>query len=554
MIALSAPVQLTALVSPAAADTQSAGDRFWETLLSGNDRIYAPEAGRSFLFGDFLQITASQLVQESKTGGNDIITAAPTSGDSTLVIIGSRGSVGSALVGDAYSVSGFVFDNIAYSGTLHGGDDTITLTNRAAYNLIGDAYTVGQLGNVIGGNDIIRSDAITKVVGFGAVSILVGDVFDNGGYVTGGDDSIRGSNFAFLDEVISGDVWSQFGTTKGGDDDVWGRSGHDFIAGDVVAAAGNVTGGKDTLYGGGDADIIAGDVLQAGNNGPFDTIGGGNALPVVIQGGNDILRGEAGDDILAGDIYSVGDLTPADSSASGGNDRLYGGDGDDTLYGDYGENPGGAPAAFFDDGGDDLLVGGAGADALFGGTGTDTASYADAPGGVVASLANPSINAGDAAGDTYDSIENLTGSDFDDTLNGSSSGNSIDGGKGYDTIKGYGGNDTLTGWAGQDIFVFNTALDAAANVDTITDFNGAADTIQLDNAVFTALTATGTLAASAFKDIADGPKDANDRIIYNSVTGNLYYDADGSAAAFTQVKFANIATLAAISNADFNVI
>lgn len=56
--------------------------------------------------------------------------------------------------------------------------------------------------------------------------------------------------------------------------------------------------------------------------------------------------------------------------------------------------------------------------------------------------------------------------------------------------------------------VFNTALNGTANVDTIKDFNIAANTIQIDNAFFLGLS-TGALAASAFKDIALAAADAN---------------------------------------------
>jgi hypothetical protein len=51
-----------------------------------------------------------------------------------------------------------------------------------------------------------------------------------------------------------------------------------------------------------------------------------------------------------------------------------------------------------------------------GGPGTDFASYADAPAGVVASMLDPTVNTGHAAGDAYTSIEGLIGSHYDDTL------------------------------------------------------------------------------------------------------------------------------------------
>src|SRR6185503_10846606 len=93
----------------------------------------------------------------------------------------------------------------------------------------------------------------------------------------------------------------------------------------------------------------------------------------------------------AGDVYD-------------GIENLTGGAGNDTLVGDGNANRlnGGL--------GNDLLIGGGGADAFVGGDGTDTVSYANATTGVTASLATPASNTGDALGDTYNTIENLTGS------------------------------------------------------------------------------------------------------------------------------------------------
>ena len=53
-----------------------------------------------------------------------------------------------------------------------------------------------------------------------------------------------------------------------------------------------------------------------------------------------------------------------------------------------------------------------------GGGGLDTASYSNATTGLIASLTNAGSNTGEALGDTYVSIENLTGSAFDDVLIG----------------------------------------------------------------------------------------------------------------------------------------
>ena len=277
--------------------------------------------------------------------------------------------------------------------------------------------------------------------------------------------------------------------------------------------------------------------------GAADTLYGHDAITDEISGyaGADTLHGLNGNDQLYGGSE---------------NDAIFGGKGDDTAYGGTGEDTLTADAGdddLFGEDGNDTLIGGIGADYLGGGGGTDRVSYGTAGKAVTVSLSNPAINSGDALGDTFSSIENISGSAFNDALNGNSAINAINGGAGNDILKGYAGNDTLTGYSGADIFVFNTALNAATNVDRITDFNVVADTIHLDDAIFTAL-AGGALAASAFKDVAIAAKDAGDRILYNSDTGNLYYDADGSGAAFAAIKFAALTGNPAITAADFVVI
>ena len=91
---------------------------------------------------------------------------------------------------------------------------------------------------------------------------------------------------------------------------------------------------------------------------------------------------------------------------------LEGRDGDDTLMG--GE-------------GNDTLIGGPGADALSGDAGTDTASYARSSTAVTVNLSDGTTSGGDAEGDSFTSIENLSGSAFDDTLIGDSSDNVLEG-------------------------------------------------------------------------------------------------------------------------------
>jgi Ca2+-binding RTX toxin-like protein len=119
-------------------------------------------------------------------------------------------------------------------------------------------------------------------------------------------------------------------------------------------------------------------------------------------------------------------------------------------------------------------------------------------------------------------------------LDGSGGNDTLAGGTGADSLRGGPGNDVLTGGAGNDGFVFNTELNAGTNVDAIQNFGGAGatvmDVLQLDNAIFTGLTA-GALAAGSFvSGVGPVAADGNDHILYDTGTGALYYDADGNGA------------------------
>jgi serralysin len=187
-----------------------------------------------------------------------------------------------------------------------------------------------------------------------------------------------------------------------------------------------------------------------------------------------------------------------------------------------------------------FLIGGGGGDSLDGGGGIDRASYTTSTTGLTANLADSTQNTGDAAGDTYVSIEALVGSNFDDVLIGDVNDN---------FLNGWAGADILTGGGGSDRFVFTATTDG---VDTITDFLADDDTILLDNASFTALGTDGPLAADAFH-IGPAAADASDRIIYDDTTGALYYDSDGNGVA-AAIQFASMATGLSLTEAHFLVI
>ena len=248
----------------------------------------------------------------------------------------------------------------------------------------------------------------------------------------------------------------------GGEDTITGLAGDDFLSGgagndDLEGGAGDDTleggPGRDDLDGG--ANGSAGDTVTYANSadavrvnlGRAEASGGDaegedglivNVENIIGSAGADWLRGDTGDNVLtglAGDDTLIG--------GGGGNDTLNGGAGDDTLNG--GE-------------GDDALIGGAGADLLTGGPGADTLSYEGSDGAVDIRLRTGHASGGDAEGDEFATVENVTGSDHDDRLAGddrpagASTGgdNTLMGGDGDDEIYGGGGDDTLNGDEGAD--------------------------------------------------------------------------------------------------------
>ncbi|WP_325918226.1 retention module-containing protein [Pseudomonas frederiksbergensis] len=196
------------------------------------------------------------------------------------------------------------------------------------------------------------------------------------------------------------------------------------------------------------------------NHGGSDSAGVG----ISYQAGH-TLTGTAGDDVLL---------------AGNGDNVLNAGDGDDILATGTGNN------TLHGEAGNDLLYSGAGNDLLDGGTGNDTASYAHATAGVTVNLgllaAQNTLGAGI---DTLAGIENLVGSNFNDTLTGDSAGNRIDGGLGHDVLNGGGGDDlligglgnnTLTGGSGADTFQWQAGN---SGHDVITDFTPGLDKLDL---------------------------------------------------------------------------
>jgi Ca2+-binding RTX toxin-like protein len=204
-------------------------------------------------------------------------------------------------------------------------------------------------------------------------------------------------------------------------------------------------------------------------------------------GGNDRLRGLGGDDKLQGGT---------------GNDRLSGDDGKDTLSGDSGDD------TLLGSNGDDSLLGGSGNDSLVGGNGND---FLDGGSG----------------------NDRLFGFGENDAVVGGIGDDSLHGGGGNDILKGDAGRDILTGGSGSDRFQFDGVF-TAIGLDTITDM-GAGDRIQLSQATFgLGGVAGGTILSTQFARVTNNGAAATSsaRIVYNTNTGQLFYNTNGVNAGF----------------------
>jgi serralysin len=364
-----------------------------------------------------------------------------------------------------------------------GGIDTldvsgISVAQRIDLNAEAKSDVAGLKGNII----IARGTVIENAIGGNGDDTLSGNAAAN--TLTGGEGADRIDGRAGNDTLIGGN----------GNDTLIGGSGDDLM----VSGA-----GADSFDGGTEFDAVSYDASAGAVTVDLDSVrlNTGDAagdtyssIEFVIGGSaSDILRGSTGAELLRGMI---------------GDDQLFGRSNNDTLEGGAG---------------DDLLVGGKGADVLDGGEGRDRADYSDAGTGVTASLAAAAALAAtaplvaygsplgggflaltkgggdggyvvptsggrgrgrgratgdDAKGDTFHSVEDLSGSAFNDNLTGDSLANAIWGNNGNDVLNGGLGNDTLTGGAGSDTFVFN------GGTDTVTDFLDNIDTISIARSLF----------------------------------------------------------------------
>ncbi len=185
-----------------------------------------------------------------------------------------------------------------------------------------------------------------------------------------------------------------------------------------------------------------------------------------------------------------------------------------------------------------------GKDTIDGGGGShDTVDYEERTAGVVVTLragSNTTVRVGGRSEDTIRNVEDVNGGQGKDHLGGDTKGNEFHGyggndvllgQSGNDTLDGGGGRDTLSGGSGADRFVFDDQP-SSDSVDIVRDFSERTkDKIVLDDYWMDLPRKSGHLATAAFHAAAgasDG-HDPDDRIIYNTSNGKLYYDYNGSA-------------------------
>ena len=294
--------------------------------------------------------------------------------------------------------------------------------------------------------------------------------------------------------------------------------------------------GNDVIYGEGGADTSSGGLGD-------DTYIVDSTADVTIElglEGNDAVLTQVSYALTTG--ASVEYLSTTNHSGTAAID-LTGNYLDQTIIGNYGNN---------------VITGGVGSDVMIGFFGDDTyivngensSVIEDAGGGTdIVYTSITFVLGANSEVETLSTISHAGTTAID--LTGSNTGQTVVGNAGANVLDGKGGNDLLAGLGGADTFAFTSAL-GAGNVDTLFDFSVADDTIALDDAIFGAIGAT--LDAGEFRSGAGSVAvDADDRIIYNSTTGALFYDADGVGGA-DAVQFATLTPGLALTVSDFSVI
>jgi len=379
---------------------------------AGDDILYGG-IGNDYLVGgsgnDILNELGSrqQFEQNYMVGGADDDTYITGGGVNECYIEDSSGldTVNIALAPDMSFVS------LARIGdlTLRLESSTVNYSNYAMI------YLVDQLGN----NSADQGIEYIKFYNGTVVdfkSYLAGYTAQITTYGSDSNDTINGITVGSPNDLIY---------AKNGDDVVYGDDGNDIVFGGE---------GNDEIHGGIGADNLRGengnDIIYGDEGNDYINTGSGNDIAYGGEGNDEIWA--SGTAVIYGDAGNDYIFLNNTSSSS----VAYGGEGDDTISGGIWN---------------DILVGGAGNDAINGGAGNDTASYIDAGNGVIVNLSLGYADALNMGHDIFTSIENLSGSFFDDILTGDNSANILAGNDGNDRLDGKGNNDILYGENGDDL-------------------------------------------------------------------------------------------------------
>jgi Ca2+-binding RTX toxin-like protein len=323
----------------------------------------------------------------------------------------------------------------------------------------------------------------------------------------------------------------------------------------AVVLAANIVGtpDPDVLEGTTEDDTIDG-------LGGADTMMGlpGNDTYTVDEAGDEVLEavGDGTDTIVSTVNYTL-PIHVENLTLAGEATRATGNELDNRLRGNSVRN---------------IIDGLAGADTMTGFGGDDT-YVVDEAGDVVVEAANRGLDGirspvsytlpanvenlvltgtGNANGTGNGLANSLRGNTGTNRLSGMAGDDQLSGGGGNDRLVGGPGNDKLIGGPGQDTFDFDTAPDAATNLDRIVNFSPADDVMRLIGAAFPSLSTAGTLPAAEFR-AGVAAQTAAQRILYDAATGIVRYDADGSGPT-ASVKVATLTNAPAVTNADFTVV
>jgi Ca2+-binding RTX toxin-like protein len=350
--------------------------------------------------------------------------------------------------GDDY-IAGFAGNDRLYG---NGGADTLVGgegLDRAYYTTSSSGVRVDFLTPSTNTGDAAGDsfDSIESIFGSVYNDVLLADHSGIDLVGLAGNDVLVGRNGR--DRLFGGDGDDRLDSGRG-NDDMHGNAGADTFVINVGAGRDKVytwESGVDRIeFRGGpgdfsdlDVEIVGSDTVITHFNGVTILVGytGGVSAsdfvflnPLPEASGTSVTT-----DLTAGNDTQDFGIDNDTVNGLAGNDILRGGIGDDTLNGGDGN---------------DQLFGGLGADVLDGGEGNDRASYTTASSGVTVNLLNASLNTGEAAGDTFISIENIYGSIYDDVLVGDAGDNDLIGLGGNDQIIGTNGDDRLYGNEGDD--------------------------------------------------------------------------------------------------------